>query len=150
MEQPEVSGILHWLLVLDNVDITTLEFLRQNLPRQGNKGRILITTRTQFVANAICKASGRTHPSIELETPTVEDAIRLFTDSAGIDKDSMSAFTRGQLTGLVKQFGCLPFAVDQAASFMVQSYQTIDRFVNLYRSSEKQQVNSCLHSDFIS
>jgi hypothetical protein len=147
LEQREASGISRWLLVLDNANITTLEFLRENLPRQGKQGRILITTRTQLVAHALCRASGRKHSSFELETPTVEEAATLFVDSAGISKDSVSNLSRDQVTELVKSLGCLPFAVDQAASFMVQSYQTIDSLMTMYRSNEKHQVGLPSHDD---
>jgi hypothetical protein len=37
----------NWLLVLDNVFPETLEFLRENLPRQNGRGTILFTTRTE-------------------------------------------------------------------------------------------------------
>jgi NB-ARC domain len=86
LEQPEVSRILRWLLVLDNVDISTIDFLRENLPRQGKHGRILITTRTEAVAHTVCKASGRLQLSLELEPPAVENAITFFLKSVGVSE----------------------------------------------------------------
>jgi hypothetical protein len=145
LEQPEVSGILRWLLVLDNVDITTLEFLRENLPRQGKQGRILITTRTEAVAHAVCKASGELQLSFELEPPVMGDAIIFFLDSVGVSDDSMSSVSRRQVTDLIKCLGRLPFAVEQAASFMTQSSQTIDSFTRLYGGNEKSRVCPNLH-----
>ena len=141
MEQPEISGISCWLLVLDDVEIATLEFLRENLPRQCKKGRILITTRVEPVARAICRASGKMHLSFELETPSVEDSAKLFLDLAGVGEDSLSDSSRSQVTDLVKHLGRLPFAVNQAASFMVQSYQTIESFLKLYQSKERYRVS---------
>ena len=145
LEQPEVSGILRWLLVLDNVDISTIDFLRENLPRQGKQGRILITTRTEAVAHAVCKASGRLQLSLELEPPAVENAITFFLKSVGVSENSMSSVSRRQVTDLIKFLGCLPFAIEHAASFMTQSSQTIDSFTRLYRGNEKSQVRSNLY-----
>jgi hypothetical protein len=145
LEQPEVSGILRWLLVLDNVDISTIDFLRENLPRQGKHGRILITTRTEAVAHAVCKASGRLQLSLELEPPAVENAITFFLISVGVSENSMSSVSRRQVTDLIKFLGCLPFAIEHAASFMTQSSQTIDGFTRLYRGNEKSHVCSILH-----
>jgi hypothetical protein len=140
LEQPEVSGILRWLLVLDNVDITTIEFLRENLPRQGKQGRVLITTRTEAVAHAICQASGMLQLSLELEPPAMEDAIVFFLKSVGVSENSLSSVSRRQVTDLIKCLGCLPIAIEHAASFMTQSSQTIDSFTRLYRSNEKSHV----------
>lgn len=145
LEQPEVSGILRWLLVLDNVDVSTIDFLRENLPRQGKQGRILITTRTEAVAHAVCKASGRLQLSLELEPPAVENAITFFLKSVGVSENSMSSVSRRQVTDLIKFLGCLPFAIEHAASFMTQSSQTIDGFTRLYRGNEKSHVCSNLY-----
>jgi hypothetical protein len=144
LEQPEVSGILRWLLVLDNVDITTIEFLRENLPRQGKQGRILITTRTEAVAHAVCKTSGRLQLSLELEPPAMEDATIFFLKSVGVSENSLSSVSRSQVTDLIKCLGCLPFAIEHAASFMTQSSQTIDSFTRLYRGNERSHVCSVL------
>jgi len=142
LEQPEVSGILRWLLLLDNVDISTINFFRENLPRQGKHGRILITTRTEAVAHAVCEASGRLQLSLELVPPAVENAITFFLESVGVSENSMSSVSRRQLTDLIKFLGCLPFAIEHAASFITQSSQTIDSFTRLYRGKEKSHVRS--------
>ena len=142
LEQPEASGIQRWLLVLDNVDITTLEFLRENLPRQSKRGHILITTRTEAVAQAVCKASGMLQQYFEIEPPEMEDAIAFFLKSIDVREDSLSSDHRRQVTNLVKCLGRLPFAIEHAASFMTQSSQSIDNLMRLYHSDEKAQVRS--------
>jgi NB-ARC domain/Heterokaryon incompatibility protein (HET) len=147
LEQPEVSGIYRWLLVLDNVDTTTVDFLRENLPRQGKRGRILITTRTEAVAQAVCKASGRSCPYFELKPPTMEDSTTFFFKSVGVSESSISSVGRHQVTALMKCLGCLPFAVEHVASFMSQSSQTIEDFTRLYQGKQKFDVSSTLHHD---
>jgi hypothetical protein len=145
LEQPEVSGILRWLLVLDDVHISTIEFLRENLPRHGKQGRILITTQTKAVAHAVCKASGRLQRSFELEPLVLEDAVIFFLKSVGVSENSISSVSRCQVTDMIKLLGCLPIAIEHAASFMNQSSQTIDSFTRLYRSNEKSHVCSIYH-----
>ncbi|KAE9374180.1 TPR-like protein [Stipitochalara longipes BDJ] len=140
LEQSEVSGIFRWLLVLDNVDITALEFLRENLPRRGKQGQILITTRTEAVAHAVCKASGRLQLSFELEPPAMKDVIIYFLKSTGIIEDSMSSPDRRQLIDLIQCFGRLPFAVEHAASFMTQSSQNINSLTKFYRGDQKSHI----------
>jgi hypothetical protein len=54
----ENSGSINWLLVLDNVDPTTLSFLQENLPRRNRQGSILFTTRTDVVAAALARIAG--------------------------------------------------------------------------------------------
>jgi hypothetical protein len=146
LEQPEVSGLQRWLLVLDNVDITTLEFLRENLPRLGNKGHILITTRTEAVAHAVCKASGILQQYFELKPPETEDAVTFFLKSTEVGQDSLSNIDRRRVTNLVKCLGRLPFAIEHAASFMTQSSQSIDNFTRLYLGDEKFNVCSIFTS----
>ncbi|KIW17801.1 hypothetical protein PV08_04996 [Exophiala spinifera] len=137
LEQPEVSGIYRWLLVLDNVDMTTVDFLRENLPRQGKRGRILITTRTEAVAQAVCRASGRSHPHFEVKPPTVEDSATFFLRSLGVSPKSLSSVGQRQVADLMKSLGCLPLAVEHVASFMSQTSQTIDVFTRLYHGKQK-------------
>jgi hypothetical protein len=145
LEQPEISGIYRWLLVLDNVDMTTIDFLRENLPRQGRRGRLLITTRTEAVAQAVCRASGRLHPHFEIKPPAMEDSTTFFFKSFGVGANSMSSVGRRQVTDLMKCLGCLPLAVEHVASFMSQSSQTIDGFTRLYQGKQKSDVSSTLH-----
>jgi hypothetical protein len=42
-----------WLLILDNIDRTTLDFFRIHLPRRNAGGNILFTTRATDVADAL-------------------------------------------------------------------------------------------------
>ncbi|KAF2724185.1 TPR-like protein [Polychaeton citri CBS 116435] len=140
LEQANGRGIHRWLLVLDKVDISTLEFLRQNLPRQSHQGQILITTCTEAVAQAICKVSGRMQSSLEVEPPILKDATQYFLDSVGIDERSLSNANRLEICALVQYLGCLPFAIEHASSFFNQSSQTIDAFTKLYRGDEKSQI----------
>jgi hypothetical protein len=149
----EESGSVKWLLVLDNVDSSTLGFLRQNLPHKNQKGNILFTTRTVTVATALARAAGQQHEVIELGLPDVEDAAYLFLTESGIDVTSTTALVMSRAEKVVRRVGCLPLAVSHTSSFMKESHQTLDDIIHLL-DSEQIQVRSnalafCKHSSFV-
>ena len=65
---------IDWLLVLDNVDRSTLGFIREHLPRKNQRGHIIFTTRTDTVAEGLSYAAGKQQVIIELDLPDVRDA----------------------------------------------------------------------------
>jgi hypothetical protein len=77
----QIDGVL-WLLVLDNVDRSSLEFLSEHLPRRNVKGSILFTTRAADVAGALVSVSGRRHSTLELRVPDLVE-ITLFSRVQG-------------------------------------------------------------------
>lgn len=142
LEEPRISGPVEWLLVFDDVNIKTLEFLREHLPRHGGHGQILFTTRTEGVAEALCKAGGQEHPTLALKPPHILDSTKLFLDSTEMYADHEPPFLRSKVAELVKRLGCLPLAVSQAGSFMKQSHQTIDDILDSCRYDVKNQVSN--------
>jgi hypothetical protein len=62
----EDSGFVNWLIMLDNVDPSTLSFLREHLPRRNRQGNILFTTRTSTVAQALAYTAGQQHETLDL------------------------------------------------------------------------------------
>ncbi|KZP22596.1 TPR-like protein [Athelia psychrophila] len=113
---------LKWLIILDDVTLATLDFLREHLPRQNGIGSILITTRTRDVAKAVTSVAGQQHPVYELKTLSTEQSAKLLFKSAGIHSSATADLESAQK--LVKKIGCLPLAVEQAASYMRRSSLT--------------------------
>jgi hypothetical protein len=140
LEELEISGPVQWLLIFDDVNVKTLEFLREHLPRHGGHGQILFTTRMEGVAEALCKAGGQEHPTLELKAPDILDATKLFLDSTEMYADHEPPFLRPKVMELVKCLGCLPLAVSQAGSFMKYSHQTVDDILDSCHHSVKNQV----------
>jgi hypothetical protein len=62
----EDSGFVNWLIMLDNVDPSTLSFLREHPPRRNRQGNILFTTRTSSVAQALAYTAGQQHETLDL------------------------------------------------------------------------------------
>ncbi|EGN94865.1 hypothetical protein SERLA73DRAFT_162897 [Serpula lacrymans var. lacrymans S7.3] len=130
----EESGSRTWLIVLDNVVGDTLGFLRKYLPRTNARGRILYTTRTQEVAEAIVLAAGQQHHVVRLDVLDAQDAATLFLKDAHIlsNDSSISTSTAEQLVNCV---GRLPLAIVQAASFKRNSLYSVERILALYQDT---------------
>jgi hypothetical protein len=146
----EDSTSISWLLVLDNVDVSTLDFIRENLPRHNRRGNILFTTRTPDVASALSCAAGKQHQVLELGFPDVPDAVNLFLRESSIDAASATQLTMNKAYEMVKCVGCLPLAISSTASFMRQSHKELDDTLLLLQSECKMQVRadvSSLHID---
>jgi hypothetical protein len=144
----EASTSISWLLVLDNVDVSTLDFIRENLPRQNRQGNILFTTRTPDVASVLSSVAGQQHEVLELGFPDSRDAVGLLLRESGIDSVNVTRFAAKKAYGMVKCVGCLPLAISQAASFMRQSHKDLDYMLHLLQSERKMQVcaQHCINS----
>jgi hypothetical protein len=135
-----------WLLILDNVDRSTLGFLRQHLPRKNQQGNILSTTRTEDVAFALACAAGQMHDVIELGLPDVFDSSKLLLIESGMDATPV---TLEKAKEVVKCVGYLPLAVSHAASFMRQSHKNLDDMLHLYLIQQRMQVSSDSPCDLV-
>jgi hypothetical protein len=136
----EDSTSTTWLLVLDNVDVSTLNFIRNNLPRQNRRVNILFTTRTVAVAFALSYTAGQQHQLLELGLPETQDAVKLLLKESGIDAASASWVTKSKANEVVKCVGCLPLAISQAACFMKECHKELDYMLLLLQSEQKIQV----------
>ena len=131
-----------WLLIFDNVDQSTLDFLREHLPRNNAQGNILFTTRTKIVADAVVNAAGQQHQTLELRAPNAEDAAMLLMKEAGIPSSTVAASMR-RAKALAKYVGCLPLAISLAASFVKRSHlKNLDDLLALYQSEHNYEVCS--------
>jgi hypothetical protein len=138
----EHSGAATWLLVLDNVDIGTLDFIRENLPRQNRRGNIIFTTRTSGVASALSHAAGKQHHLLELELPNAQDAVNLLLREGSIDAASATWLTMSKANEITKCVGRLPLAISQAGSFMRQCDKELDYTLLLLQSEQRMQVRA--------
>jgi hypothetical protein len=128
-----------WLLVFDNVDRSTVDFLRTHLPRRNAGGNILFTTRTVDVADALVNAAGGQHSVLKLRALEPRDSANLLLEDAGI---AVTPSLLDHAEELVECVGRLPLAVVQTASFMKQTHTSLDKMLKIYRSEEKIEVGS--------
>jgi hypothetical protein len=137
----EDSGSISWLMVLDNVDPSTVGFLRENLPRRNRRGNILFTTRTNVVATALARTAGKQHRILELGLPDVEDAMNLLFVESDIDVSAATTSTKRKAEEVVKHVGRLPLAIAHAASFMKQTHKNVDDLLLLFENEDRPQVS---------
>jgi hypothetical protein len=136
----EETGPVKWLLVLDNVDRSTLRFIREHLPRKNKQGNILFTTRTDHVAAALACSAGRRQEIIELGLLDLQDAVYLLlteSETEGVENDVSDA---SKAEDVVKYVGRLPLAVSHAAAYMKQSQRHMDDMLLLLESKNKIHV----------
>lgn len=134
----ENAGI-HWLLVLDNIAMEVVDFLREHVPRKNSRGHILFTTRTESVADALVRVAGKKHKVLELQAPNLEAAAELLLKEAGLLASQTSVIEVAK--DAVKCVGCLPLAIAQASSFMKASHTGLNELLTLYRSNQKYEVS---------
>ena len=140
LEDSQRMDGIRWLLLLDNVDRRTLQFIRENLPRRNGKGSILFTTCTKDIASALIDVPGGPHFNLELRVPDLAETTLLLFSSAGIDTGKVTPSQRTQAEELIQAFGCLPLAVVHSASYMKETGMTLDDMVRLSRSELKIDV----------
>jgi hypothetical protein len=138
----EDSSPLEWLLVLDDVDRGTLDYVQEHLPCKNMRGNILFTTRIESIAQALASAGGQRHEIIELGPPEVVDAVNLLLAEIDTDATSQSSLAIQKAESVVHSLGRLPLAIYNAASFMRQTHMNLDEMQRLLQSEHRTQVRS--------
>jgi hypothetical protein len=111
LEEPSTeNSSISWLLVIDNVDRNTLDFLRTHLPRTNPRGNILFSTRTADVAEVLVNAEGVKHATLGLRALELQDTANLLLSDAGIHSEAITPALIGQARDLAQHVGCLPLA----------------------------------------
>jgi hypothetical protein len=136
----EESGIIKWLLVLDNIAQEGVTFIQEHLPRKNSSGNILLTTRTSAVAEVVASVAGQRHQTVKLQPPSLKDARNQLMRDAGIDMNRTAEAT-GPAEALVKCVGSLPLAISHMASFAKQSHKDLDEVLQLYQSTHQYEVS---------
>ncbi|KZP24445.1 hypothetical protein FIBSPDRAFT_1042213 [Athelia psychrophila] len=138
-ENSDEYGFVEWLIIFDNATSETVAFLLQHFPRQNSNGRILITTRTLEIAEALTNVAGRQHPVRELKALSTIQSAELLLKKAGIS--SSATLDVDSAKKLVERMGCLPLAVEQAGAMMKQSgFKSADRLNNLYDEHRSREI----------
>jgi hypothetical protein len=131
-----------WLLIFDNVDSSTLDFLRTYLPRRNARGNILFTTRRADMAETLMTMMGNQNSILPLRSMELQDSANLLLKDAGFDKGIVSPSMSSQAEELVQCVGRLPLAIAQAAACMKQTHTTLEEMLELYKSAQMIEVSS--------
>jgi hypothetical protein len=120
-----------WLLIFDNVDRSTVDFIRAHMPRRNARGHILFTTRTTDVAETLANFPEYHISILQLRALQPRVTANLLLDQAGI---TPTPSLLEQAEEVVECVGRLPLAVIHAASFMKHTQTTVDQMLQMYRS----------------
>jgi hypothetical protein len=86
-----------WLLIFDNVDRNTVNFLREHIPRRNVNGNILFMTRTEDVADAIVDIGGDSRCRVVRLLPMeLQDTASLLLKDADMDAETATPSQLGQ------------------------------------------------------
>jgi hypothetical protein len=115
-----------WLLIVDNLDEdSAMDVLQRKYLNAGMNGDILITSRNP-------KAAAR-WKSIEVSDMEPQEAKTLLTNIASslISNDT-------ELDGLLHDLGYLPLAIDQAASFILETGISVAQYRKLFLTERRR------------
>ena len=138
-----------WLLIVDNVNHDTMQYLTDLLPQADGKGNILITTRYADVAEALGHARGEQHPAIDLQVLTLADATDLFLTASTLNQKNNlrgPATEPNSIEALVSTLGYLPLAIDHAAAFAKTSGHTPREILTFHHSEGSAHLYEWEHS----
>jgi hypothetical protein len=150
----EETGPLKWLLVLENVDRSTLRFIREHFPCKNKQGNIVFTTRTDDIAAALACSAGRRQEIIELGLLDLQDAVYLLLTESETDGIESDPSDTSKAEDVAKYVGCLPLGISHAAAYMKQSRRHMDDMLLLLESRYKMHVRfeimaPCIHSHLL-
>jgi NB-ARC domain len=135
----------NWLLIVDNVDTSSLNFLRTHFPRRNGRGNVLFSTRTVVVAKALLDMVQSPHSILQLQALNIRDTTSLLFNDAGIDSTIITPSLLSLAEELVQSVGRLPLAVVHAASFMKETDISLGDMLMLYKSKDKMEVCTILY-----
>ncbi|KAF7966513.1 hypothetical protein HWV62_38096, partial [Athelia sp. TMB] len=125
LENADRHGCPSWLFIFDNAIWDTVPFLLEHLPLQNGHDTILVTTRTLDIAERITNAAKQKASFLDLPPLSSAQSVELFLKRAQLD--GSANVNPGDIEKLVKQFGCLPLAIDQAGAYVKQKHLRIDK-----------------------
>ncbi|KAF7965512.1 hypothetical protein HWV62_43094 [Athelia sp. TMB] len=125
LENADRHGCPSWLFIFDNATWDTVPFLLEHLPLQNGHDTILVTTRTLDIAERIANVAKQKASFLDLTPLSSAQSVELFLKRAQLD--GSANVNPGDIEKLVKQFGCLPLAIDQAGAYVKQKHLRIDK-----------------------
>jgi hypothetical protein len=125
-----------WLLVFDNLD--NISVVEGYLPRMDRGGNVLITTRND-------NTDGIPAEGVEIIPMNSVDSVYFLLTRAAISNRPQEVVDEARR--IVEELGCLPLAVEQAATYIRLS-QNIFEYLNAYRQNRKALLSERLEGNY--
>ena len=120
-----------WLLVIDNIDDPKV--VEDHLPERSPTKLTLLTTRNP-------NADELSAIGLEVDVLDGDDAVELLSIRSGIQGDQVSR-NKLEAEEIVREVGCLPLAIEQAAAYIREVSKDIFKFLPSYRKNRKRHHN---------
>jgi hypothetical protein len=109
------EGDREWLLIVDDVDGSSLNLLRECLPSTGRSGSIIFTTRSHEAARLLV---GRPDAIVQLNPPSTDLAAEIFLNNLGKPRALTSSEDVRVAIQIAELVDCMPLALEQAATVL--------------------------------
>jgi NB-ARC domain len=121
----------NWLVVIDNLDdVAVIDGYLQIVSEPPNN-HIIITTRNQHAENI--PAEG-----FDIGEYDVNDATQLLLNRSQLGSVGKTQEAWVEATAIVKELGCLPLAIEQAAAYIREDSKDLFNFLPSYRKNRKK------------
>lgn len=136
----DLDSARSWLVVFDNVTLETSVTLRDLLPRRNRGGKLLMTTRTQKIADVLVPVTLGATSQIALQTPGIHEAMAMLSAGTDMQQENVDEKSFMEAEQLIRAVGSLPLAIDQAASYLRDTGSGIDEILSILESEEAVEV----------
>ena len=113
---------MNYLLIFDNTDDLESVSMPKCIPKTS-WGHIIFTSRDQGIIGTLAKTGAL------LDQLTLDEAILVLLQKANVFSPSPEEF--GHAQDIVKQFACLPLAIDQAGAYIKARHKSLSAFKEL-------------------
>ena len=127
----------NWLLVIDNADDPTV--VENYLPERSPTKLTLLTTRNP-------NADEFSAVAFEVEVLDKDDAVELLSIRSGSLANEKPEL-KPEAEEIVREVGCLPLAIEQAAAYIREVTKDIFKFLPSYRKNRKRHHNRVLKAN---
>jgi hypothetical protein len=121
----------HWLLLIDNIGLETVELVRELLATDA-QGHVIFTSQSK---GAVEKITGSSKACLELRELSLNEATEMFFAEADINPD---VSTRQVGAEVVSAMGLMPHAIEQAASYVKVNGVEPQAFLVRYKEAPEQ------------
>lgn len=118
-----------WLLVVDNADEESYEFVKSLIPLKSKRGTVLLTTRSAVIARTFRSA-------VEIDILSSQAAVTLLLRASLATSAPLE-----EIQIVAEELGCFPLALEQAAAYVRETESSFAEYLRVYLSQKRKQLD---------